>query len=218
MRSTHGHDDGQSNGYRSHKFFLREKALLSTLINNDLNTILDIACGSGLMLSHYINNTDFDILGVDYNENACTGAQLNELTIFRGDAFHLPLKKNSIPQIINCQFLNQQTPENASIFIEEIARILKPGGQAIIFWRNSRSLLHTMAHYLLSIVDKLKKRPLFPQYSHSIKTLSDHSKNYNLTPSFQAVSIPYGPIKYVSTKNPLAYIFGASNILVVKKL
>ncbi len=179
--------------------------------------ILDLACGSGIMLLPIFKSIKLNIFCLDYNENACLDTKLNQMTSLRGDAFCLPIKENSVAQIINCQFLNQQIKENASIFINEIARILQPGGQAIIVWRNSQSLLHRVSHFLLSLLDLLKKAPIFPQYRHSINELRQYSSTSGLIVSFEAVSLPISNYNYVSSGNMLANIIGASNILVLKK-
>ena len=197
MRLTHSYNKGQANGYRSHAFFLREQKIILSLLNSIQSPILDLACGSGIMLSPLLN-TQTDIIGLDYNENACISAKSNRIYTLRGDAFCLPIKENSISQVINCQFLNQQTQANAAIFVDEITKVLTPGGQAIILWRNSNSLLHRVSHFLLSIADKIKGAPIFPQFKHTIKELKEYSNKNELEVTFEAVSLPVSRYSYVS--------------------
>jgi ubiquinone/menaquinone biosynthesis C-methylase UbiE len=220
MRNEHNKNIALANGYRFQGFFLKENNLALSLIDSTTSPILDVGCGSGLTLLPLINSSVVEkpmVIGLDYNQHACIDAKSNKLVTIRGDAFSLPFKRDTVHQIINCQFLNQQTSKNAKEFISEANRILQPGGTIVILWRNGRSAIHIISHFLFNLMDKLKGRPIFPQYIHSLNDLKDYSEKLGLQIKKEAITLPFTNKEYISTKNPLSKLIGASNLLVLKK-
>lgn len=217
LRTKHGDKNPQANGYRLNSFFLREQRVLLSEIDFDNGPFLDIACGSGLMLEPLINQGK-EVYGLDFNEDACVSAKLNKIKIIRGDAFSMPLAENSIGQIVNCQFLNQQSTDQTQKFIEESARVLKKDGQLIILWRNARSLMHMSAHTAFTLIDKVTGQPPFPQFTHPIKEIERLAKNAGFQVVKKSVTLPFLKPDMLSPVNPLSYIIGASNFIVLKKI
>ena len=161
IRQKFGQSGAGANGYQMRSFFRREQALLYSLLGHADLPVLDIACGSGLMLASLPSGRG-EVIGLDYNQLACIDAKRNGLTVLRGDAFSLPFVNGSIAQVVNCQFLNQQSNENTRQFIEEVARVLKPGGRLVLFWRYADSLFHRLCGALVWAGEWVRRAPRFP--------------------------------------------------------
>lgn len=216
MRGRYGTQRAQANGYRYEAYFKRERAVLLSLIAPSAQRIVDVACGSGLMLQPLLGGTRA-VLGVDFNEQACVAARANGLPVVRGDAFCLPLAAGSIDQIVNCQFFNQQSPAGVAAFIVEAARVLAPGGQMVLVWRNGDALIHRLAHACLTRFDRLRGNPEFPQATHRLSAIRARLAEAGLELLREEVSCP--PLAWRSSKVDgwLASVIGASCIVVARK-
>ena len=60
------------------------------------------------------------------------------------------------------------------LFSLEAARVLRPGGRAVLVWRNGAALIHRLAHACLCVIDRLRGLPEFPQFVHSIEDLRSY--------------------------------------------
>ena len=183
-------------------------------LKRDLAPILDIACGSGLMVRPL--PTD-DILGLDFNQQACVDARANGIPIIRGDAFALPLADQTIGQVINCQFLNQQTSEQTQLFVAEAARVLKPGGRLILTWRHAESLIHKGAAALFEFIDGMRGCERFPQFTHPMAELESMCTAAGLTVCKKTVTPPIGFLPKLAPDNPISMLAGASLHMVADK-
>ena len=216
IRQKFGQREAGANGYQMYSFFRREQRLLYSLLRPTEFPILDIACGSGLMLSPSLEG-DGLVVGLDFNERACMDALANGLRVFRGDAFRLPLANDSVAQAINCQFLNQQTAENTQLFIKEVARVLKPGGQLVLFWRHADSLFHRVAGALVRTRERLTGEPVFPQFSHPLAETEVMLRKANLSVSERLVSVPFFYSQPLRPSQWAAGLVGASLVIVAEK-
>lgn len=216
LRTRHGEKNAMANGYRLSGFFRREQRALFSVLEPDNGPFLDAACGSGLMLQPLIAQGK-TVYGLDFNKDACTAARQNGIQILRGDAFNMPLKDSSIGQITNCQFLNQQPPEQTEKFILEARRVLKPGGQLILLWRHAASLLHITAHTIFTGIDKITGQPPFPQYKHPLEEIRAFASKAGLTMEKEGVTLPFLKPDIIDEKNPAARIIGASLFATLRK-
>lgn len=216
LRERHGEVNPQANGYRLGGFFEREQRVLLGAIDRDCGPFLDVACGSGLMLAPLLEEGE-TLYGLDFNEDACAAAKQNGIQIMRGDAFDMPFADNTIGQIVNCQFLNQQPPEETQKFIDEAARVLLPGGQLIILWRHARSLIHRTSHAVFTVMDRFTGQPPFPQYEHPFTQVEGFAKQAGLIVRERAVTMPFLKPDMIAADNAAANIIGASLFIVLKK-
>ena len=217
MRTRHGGANPLANGYVTASYFRREQAVLFSLLNPDSAVLVDVGCGSGLMVLPLLSSRAC-VIGVDFNEQACRDANRNGLPVIRGDAFQLPFRDHSVDEVVCCQFFNQQKPAAVRQFVAETARVLRSGGTAVFVWRNGDALVHRCALWALNAYDRLAGRPLFPQETHSLETLSAYAVAHGLVVSDVYVSFP--PLRWLSKqiRSPLALAIGASNICVLKKI
>ncbi len=165
VRARYGARSPRANGYYFHRHFLREQELVLEFLGEAEGLVLDVACGSGLMVLA-LTAPQRRLVGLDFNQTACRDARENGLDILRGDAFRLPFADNSVDRVLNCQFLNQQTAANAARFVHEAGRVLRPGGRLLIVWRNGAALVHRLAHGLTKAIDTITRQPSFPMVDH----------------------------------------------------
>ncbi len=216
MRNRYGDINPKANGYRLKRYFLKEQEMILSEISDNHKILVDLACGSGLMLNPLIN-TDRLIVGIDFNKTACLDAKSNKLNIIRGDVFSIPLADSSVDEVINCQFLNQQPNDKAEYFLNEIYRVLKPGGRLIMIWRNDRALIHKWAVFIYRYIDMLTGRPEFPYYDNYVSDLADYSDKIGFSVVRQLLTFPLFNWKFYDLDTIGAKIFGASCFLTIEK-
>ena len=119
VREAYGDSNPMANGYRLQQYFLREQAMLFEQVPDDAGLVVDIACGSGLMIQP-LAAPGRTLVGVDYNQDACLAARQNGIDILRGNAFSVPLANACCDLVVNCQFLNQQNTERAKTLLEAV--------------------------------------------------------------------------------------------------
>ena len=217
LRGRYGADNARANGYRYHGYFLREQAMLFAALEQPASgTVVDIACGSGLMLQPLIGGA-CRVVGVDFNVDACHDARTSGLAVIRGDAFALPLATASVDQAVNCQFLNQQSRDNAKRFVAEAGRVLRPGGRLVIVWRNGGSLIHKLAHAIFSALERLAGHPTFPVVDHDIAAVEADARAAGLDVAARYATFP--PFGWQTTRpaSLAARLIGASYVLVLRK-
>ena len=216
IRERFGDRNPLANGYRTRAYFLREQSVLHGLLDPDASIVVDIACGSGLMLRPLVDGRRV-VFGIDFNADACQAALTNGFPVVRADAFALPLRDASIDELTSCQFFNQQRAEGLKIFALEAARVLRPGGRAVLVWRNGAALVHRLAHACLSVVDRLRGLPEFPQFVHSIEDLRTYLTAAGLEIEHEEVSFPVLRWRSKDIMGLAAGIIGASCIVIARK-
>ena len=216
LRNKYGEQNSRANGYLWHGYFRREQELLLKLVSANARIIVDVACGSGLMLEPLLNS-EKTIIGIDFNSDACQAATKNGLATVRGDAFRLPFAENSIDEIVTCQFFNQQSTQAVEKFIQETQRVLRPGGRVIMIWRNGEAYVHSIAQFMLTTLNRIRKRANFPYENHSFKHIQNYARDSSLIVEVAAVSFP--PLRWMSYSydSVLAKFIGASSVCVLAK-
>jgi ubiquinone/menaquinone biosynthesis C-methylase UbiE len=216
LRDRYAANNAKANGYRFQLYFKREQAMVLSLLDTQASDIVDIGCGSGLMLLPLVEQGK-RVIGVDFNDAACRAAYGQGLVAVRADAYHLPFSDGFADVAVNCQFLNQQSPQAAIDLVAEVQRVLRPGGMAVLVWRNGSALIHRVAHRFYRWLDKLTSRPEFPLVLHSLDQVCRAVLAADLTIERRALVFPL--LGWASTKSDdgLARIIGASCLLVVRK-
>lgn len=112
---------------KKHFWFIHRHRLISRIIemyNIHGDTILDIGCGTGVDMDLFHN-----IIGIDSDISAMRG-NLDNIMI-NGDVNHLPLKSNMADIIISMDLI-QHSGINIRLALNEMMRILRPGGFLIL--------------------------------------------------------------------------------------
>ena len=216
VREAYGDSNPMANGYRLQQYFLREQAMLFEQVPDDAGIVVDIACGSGLMIQP-LAAPGRTLVGVDYNQDACLAARQNGIDILRGNAFSVPLANACCDLVVNCQFLNQQNSERAKTLIDEVYRILKPGGRLVLVWRNDRAWVHKLAVFIFRYYDRLIGRPDFPHFDNDILDLAAYAKDLGFDIIESRLCFPLLNLRFENFNHIAARALGASCFLVVEK-
>jgi len=216
MRSHYGGRNPKANGYRFKQYFLREQEMILSEIFNDNKIVVDLACGSGLMVQP-LSKADRLVVGIDCNEIACRDAKTNKVKIIQGDIFTNPLQNSSVDWVINCGFLNTQPKDKAKSLMDEVYRILKSGGRLILVWRNDRALIHRLAVFIYRYIDKLTGRPEFAYYDNDIDELASYSRQIGFSVISKFLTFPLLRWNFHNLETIGAKTLGASCFLVVEK-
>jgi ubiquinone/menaquinone biosynthesis C-methylase UbiE len=120
--------------------FLRwRKPALEALRPDPGDTVLDLACGTGLNFAHIIEWTGPKgrIVGVDYTRpmlkrarKAIARRRWDNVTLVEGDATRLPLAGESCDAVI-CSYAMAIIPDYRRA-VTEAVRVLKPGGRLVL--------------------------------------------------------------------------------------
>ncbi len=100
-------------------------------------TLLDVGCGNGRYLLT-MRSLGWRVQGVELSEDGLKVCHSADLNVHHGDLLSASLASDSF-DVITARHLIEHVPAPHS-FMEELARILKPGGQLIIETPNSDAL------------------------------------------------------------------------------
>lgn len=217
LRTRHG-GGTWANGYRFAPHFRWEQRLLLDALRQEtaLGTLLDIGCGTGLLVRPLIERGE-SVIGLDYNFEACRLAAGNGLAIVRGDAYDLPFRPAAADHIVCCQFLNQQPHAKIERLMTEASRVLRPNGRFLLVWRNGRSLLHRLAHFTFRLLDRVRGEPDFPQVFHDPMEVAQKARAAGFAIDFAGVTCPLLPGAPLAGQGVLGRLAGASFFLVLRK-
>jgi len=95
--------------------------------------IVEIGAGSGRFLTRIaLENKDLSAIGVDFESANMVKDNISKFNLngssIQADAYHIPLKSNSVDAVISGGFLEHFNNKELEYIIKEMKRILKPGG------------------------------------------------------------------------------------------
>lgn len=144
------------------------------VLENGSGKFLDVGCGEGLLLEEILEQKyDLEIFGIDMNSEQIKRCRRRintggyEVNLLTGDAGNLPLKDNffDIITAVNI-FYNLPVTKMESI-LEEIYRVLKPGGYLVTDFRNKRNPVLLFRYLMAPLYDPefRKKGKVLKAYS-----------------------------------------------------
>lgn len=98
--------------------------------------ILDVGCGEGVMVEEY-SKKGYDITGVDLNYGS--------KHVIRGDARSLPFKDGRFDIVLALDVLEHVDYNDQHKVLEEMKRVLKPNGKALISVPNLAHLISRLS-------------------------------------------------------------------------
>jgi SAM-dependent methyltransferase len=108
------------------------------------NSLLDVGCGDGGMLFRYLKKIPGEFYGVEGAPLRKAQAEGRGLKVFSYDVNgRWPFEDNKFDVVFSSQVIEHL--HNTRLFVEEIYRVLKPGGTAIVTSENLCSLLNCIA-------------------------------------------------------------------------
>jgi len=109
-------------------------SLLDQVLDNNVETVLDVGCGSGVYLKEFMEK-GYNVIGMDLSE-----AMLHKVReslehydgwkLYQGDIEQIPLKDNEVDIIVCMGVLPYLLKDDKAI--EELFRVLKPNGYLLI--------------------------------------------------------------------------------------
>jgi len=180
-----------------HKPHEKLKEIFRNLEFEPGSTVLDVGTGTGVMLPllKEIVGPSGRIIAFDLAEEMLSLAKMKNgeenIDYIQGDITAYPFKDNTFDVVIcnSCfpHFLDQAAS------VSEMARILKPGGRAVICHLSSREELNTMHHSLGGVVgndllpDKNEMMFMFKQAGFSAINIDDLDDRYILTANSMSI-------------------------------
>ena len=148
----------------------RIEVVMSVLQPKPGENILDIGCGSGTFVFHCAKAGSFAI-GLDYSfesikaaKELCSRFGVGQNTGFViADACNLPFKEVFFDKVVAADFIEHITFRQKEAVVEEVLRVLKPQGEAVIFTPNgTREKIGELYWKIRNIMfgDKLPKTEL----------------------------------------------------------
>jgi O-antigen chain-terminating methyltransferase len=123
--------------------------------------VIDIGCGRGELLE-MLGEDGFQAIGVDLNDTQLEAARRHGAAVVQGDGFDYlrSLKANSVLAVTGIHIVEHIPFPDLVRLMQEVARVLKPGGVAVFETPNPRNLIvgATTFHF-----DPTHIRPLPPE-------------------------------------------------------
>jgi ubiquinone/menaquinone biosynthesis C-methylase UbiE len=113
-----------------------EKRLIFSMMRSRGGRALDLGCGTGNYTLE-LKRRGFDVIGLDASEGMLKVARAKGLHCIEGDAYSLPFADGSFDLVLSVtmfEFIRE--PERV---LEEVHRVLRPGGEVVIGTMNGRS-------------------------------------------------------------------------------
>jgi len=101
-------------------------------------------CGVGMYL-HHMSEPFARVVGLDIEYERLKDAQVLEKNVLNGVGEHLPFPENTFDLVLSHEVLEHVQDDQATI--NEIVRVLSPGGRLILFCPNRGYPFETHGHY-----------------------------------------------------------------------
>ena len=217
LRADFGEASPKASGYLSEYSFFRERALVLESVGDEPGTILDLACGGGLVTLP-LAKAGHRVIGLDFNAAACRQAKRNGIKAIRGDAFTLPLADGIADVVLNVEFAQEYELEAVGGMLHEVARVLRPGGRLVIVWGNRGALVHRIAHPASRILDRLRGRASFAaSVRHSPAGIQTAGERVGLALNRMFAIFPPLRLRLRRADGPLASLIGSSFVAIFRK-
>ena len=216
LRAEFGDASPKASGYVSEHSFLRERALVLETIGDEHGTIVDLACGGGL-ITLPLAGAGRRVVGVDFNAAACSQAGRNGLGAIRGDAFNLPLADGVADVVVNVEFAQQYGPEAVRHMMHEAARVLRPAGRLLMVWSNRAALIHRTVSPVVRFLDRLRDRASLSLIGHAPSELQAMGERTGLALDRTFAIFPPLRLRIRRVDGLLANLIGTSFVAVFRK-
>ena len=124
---------------RDHLDLHLAEALRILMMENNLNSILDVGCGTGQLIN-YLKKYGFKVAGNDISQEAIKRSPATiRKNIYNASATKLPFKEESLDLVTSISVIEHLTKKGRERFISEVSRVLKPKGYIFLVTPNWNS-------------------------------------------------------------------------------
>ena len=165
-------------------------AAIRKLIRADTATILDVACGTGIVTMRLAEEARRAI-GIDRAEGMVTLAQTRlPGAVLCGDATNLPIATDSVDAAVMVWLLHLLEPAQVEAAIAEVARVLRPAG-TLITTVDKNDAVYAAGHDIANILGPIRAKFAPPQRD-AMHTIIRLGRAHRLTPTGEATFVGHG--------------------------
>lgn len=176
---------------KEHDFFTQVKAdFLKYLIKKNFSnfealSLLDIGCGHGLIHKH-LKNSNLEIVGIEVADQVIELVRQEnpEISYLSYDGEKLPFNDHQFDIAITICVMHHVKPDAWPSFLQEMKRVIKPGGLAIVFEHNPYNPItrYIVAHNVLDEDAVLLPSPQLKKLMRHAGFLDVKTRNILFTP------------------------------------
>jgi len=165
-------------------------AAIRKLIPADAATVLDVACGTGIVTMRLVEQGR-RVIGIDRAEGMAAVAQtrLPGATLC-GDATNLPMADDSVDAIVIVWLLQLLTADQVEAAIAEAARVLRPSG-TLITTVDKNDATYAAGSDTTNILGPVRAR-FAPQQRDTTEAITKLASVHRLTPVSEATFVGHG--------------------------
>jgi len=132
---------------RRYEQIQREKYEIVTENLPRVSKVLDLGCGTGMLLDELARRGEF-VVGIDSSPEMLELARKRRgsLALVLADADHLPFIDRSFDAVVSVTLL--QNMPNPAATVREVARVMKPGGIVIMTTLRHKHSLGELEHWI----------------------------------------------------------------------
>ena len=170
------YDRGRDQGYHA---FLDRSQLNLVAGHVPGARICEVGCGTGLLLKE-LAHMSHRALGIDISRTMLAQAKARHLTVIQGSATNLPIPNDSFDLVYSFKVLPHI--EDIELALEEVSRILSPGGRAFLEFYNSHSIRYLIKQLKSAdaVSDKTKDTDVYTRYDSPRSAASYLPKSLHL--------------------------------------
>lgn len=165
-------------------------AAIRKLIPADAATILDVACGTGIVTMRLVE-PGRRVIGIDRAEGMVTLAQTRlPRAALCGDATKLPMADDSVDAIVIVWLLQLLNADQVEAAIGEAARVLRPGG-TLITTVDKNDATYATGSDTTNLLGPVRVQ-FAPQQRDATATIAKLAGAHRLTPAAEATFAGHG--------------------------
>lgn len=175
--------------YNNGSYKLIRRSILKDIGNIEGISILDVGCGTGLFSRDFCRNNT--VYGIDFAKEMASLARGNGLFSAIASGNQIPFKSHRFDLVISVGVL--QCMEDPRFILQEMFRMLAPGGRIFVMTINKQSIIRKMT----KILESSTKNYIFP---HNISVINSHIENLGIA-RYQFTGLYY-PFPFAIKSSP----------------